>query len=130
MLQIFFLQVHWIRIFENCFKIICCSWIYYKNEVSLEYKCNGLFNIVLFLFNLNGVKWSSSLRNHYHELKIPIFFLRFCVIVLRVVIDGFLSECALSGKKDVKEIENNCFLWAITTPDWVLSNTRVRWVFA
>ena len=57
-------------------------------------------------------------RNHYRELKLPnYFFFRFCVIVLRVVIDGFVSECALSGKKDVKEIENNCFLWAITTPD-------------
>ena len=54
-------------------------------------------------------------RLHYETIIADIF--RFCVVVLRVVIDGFVSECALSGKKDVKEIENNCFLWAITTPD-------------
>ena len=36
--------------------------------------------------------------------------LRYCTPTSYVnQINGFVSECSLSGKKDVKEIENSCF---------------------
>lgn len=69
-------------------------------DVSLEYKLNGTFNIVLFLFNLGGGK---SDRLLYENIIAMFSFSRFCVmysdsVMLIRLMDSFQSAHLVAKK--------------------------------
>lgn len=80
--MLFFVSDYWLRICENCFKIICCWWIYFEIDVLFEYKLNGIFNIVLFFFNFGGGKLDCFF---YENIIVMFSFFCFCVMYLDLV---------------------------------------------